>query len=232
MNVQNQDHPSIKVLITGISGSGKTTLLEKIVARELLKISRTKKRWWVFIYDHKDRDMEKRFGVAPCYTKEELNCATARGGVVIFNPSKMFPGNREEGFEWWCKWLWSVKSAIKGVKIIIADELQSLVGISSKPRPLCVILDEGRTFEMDCYFISQAVNAIHNAVRNQIREVFVMMQGDENGWTWLIDKGFSKTEILSLTNGLWLYKNLNTGTSAKGGKSFVPKNSERNLSGL
>lgn len=233
MNVQNQEHPSIKVIISGISGSGKTTLLENLLARELQKIAKRRRKFWLFVFDHKDRDFERRFGCSPCYTKDELNAAVARGGLVLFNPAKLFPGNRADGFLWFCEYLWKVKSVLKGLKILIADELDALVDARSEPENLCVILDEGRTFEIDCYFICHATNGIHNQVRKQFTEIFAMKQGDKNGLTWLCaDCGFDELEIKALKHGQWLYKNKNTGTTARGGKAFVPKNAERDLAGL
>jgi hypothetical protein len=233
MNVQNQEHPSIKVLVTGISGSGKTTLLEKLLVRELQKIARTGKRFWIFIFDHKDRDFERRCKTNPCYTKDELNAAVARGGLVLFNPAKLFPGRRAEGFLWFCDYVWKVKSVLRGPKFLITDELDALVDARSEPEALCEIMDEGRTYEIDCYFICQATNGIHNQVRKQFTEIFVMIQGDKNGLTWLCaDCGFNEVEIKALKHGQWLYKNKNTGQAASGGKSFTPKNAVRDLRGL
>ncbi len=151
---------------------------------------------------------------------------------MIFNPAKMFPGKKEEGFEIFCKWVWAVCQVLKGRKVLIADELDSLVDTYAKPGDLCAILDEGRTFEIECYFICHATNAIHNLVKKQITEIFVMMQDEKNGLAWLEERGFSADEIKGLKHGEWIYKNKNTGQAARGGKAFVPKNSGRNLAGL
>lgn len=229
---QKQDHASIKLAISGISGSGKTTLLEKILTKEVNRLGGLLQRFWIFIYDHKDGDFARRFRIKPCRNKAELNAAVASGCIVIFDPGEMFPGKSDEGFEWFNEYVWALRSILHGVKIMVADELDALVSTSSKPYWLCVILDQGRTFQFDCYFICQATNAIHNQVRKQFREIFVMMQGDKNGLTWLIEKGFDPVEINALKNGQFLYKNLNTGYSARGGKAFKPKNSDRDLSGL
>jgi hypothetical protein len=229
---QKQDHASIKLAITGISGSGKTTLLENLLIAEVRKLGKLRQRFWIFVFDHKDGDMARRFGVKPCRTKDELNAAVARNPIVIFDPGEMFPGDAEAGFDWFCKYVWSLRRVLNGVKIVVADELDALVDTRSVPYWLCVILDQGRTFQFDCYFICQATNAIHNQVRKQFREIFVMMQGDKNGLTWLLEKGFDEAKINSLTNGQWLYKNLNTSETASGGKAFTPKNASRDLRGL
>lgn len=225
MNVQKQDHPSVKVLITGASGTGKSTLFEKLIRRE-------RRAKWIFLYDHKGGDLARRFGVRPCFTPDDLEAAVIRGGLVIFNPAELFPGEPERGFEFFCGWVWAVCQVIRGQKILGADELDALVDTYSKPGPLCVILDQGRTYQIDCFFICQATNAIHNQVRKQITEIFVMLQDEKNGLEWLTERGFSADEIKGLKHGEWLYKNKNTGQAARGGKAFVPKNAGRNLRGL
>jgi hypothetical protein len=221
---QNQAAPSVKVVITGISGSGKSTLFEKLVRRESAE--------WVFLFCHKDGDMARRFKVKAAFDENQLIEATARGGVVVYDYRKMFPGDAAAGFAWFCSWLWAVKSELPGRKILGADELDALVDSKSEPESLCLILDQGRTFEIECFFIAHAMNGVHNQVRKQFTEIFVMLQGDKNGLVWLQERGFSAEEIAGLRHGQWLYCNRNTGQRARGGSAFVPKNSGRNLKGL
>ena len=224
MSVQKQDHPSIKVAIPGVSGVGKSTLFEKLIRRENAK--------WIFLYDHKDGDLARRFKVRPCFDVESLNAATEAGGVVIYNPGKEFPGAPAEGFEFFCRYVWAVKSVLKGKKIFGSDELDALVDERSKPDALCVILDQGRTFQIDCFFIAQAMNAVHNQVRKQFTEIFAMRQGDDNGIAWLDGKFPKGIDWENLPCGVFHYKNLLTGHYEKGGKPFIPKNASRDLRGL
>ena len=225
MSVQKQDAASIKVLIAGISGSGKSTLFQKLICR----VRGVK---WIFLYDHKGGDLARRFGVRPCYTPEDLMDAVLRGGFVIFNPSKHYPGKPEIGFEFFCRFVWAVCQELKGKKIFGADELDALVDSRCKPDDLCIILDQGRTFEIECYFIAHAANTIHNGVRKQITEIFAMKQGDKNGTEWLEEKTFNHEELFALKPGQWIYKNTNTGETKSGGSAFIPKNSGRDLRGL
>jgi len=225
MSAQVQDHPSIKVAISGTSGTGKSTLFETLIRRERAK--------WIFLYDHKDGDLARRFKVKACFDEEQIYAAIERGdAIIIFNPAKHFPGKPEEGFKFFCELLWALKSLIRGKKIFGADELDALVDARCEPEPLCKILDQGRTFQFDCFFICQAMNGIHNQVRKQFTEIFAFKQGDKNGVGWLEEKGFNPPELFDLKNGEWHYKNLLNGDSQKGGKAFIPKNAKRDLRGL
>lgn len=224
MSYQVQDHPSVKVVIPGVSGVGKSTLFEKLIRREKARV--------VFLYDHKHGDLARRFNTRPCYTAAEIVAATQRGGFVIYDPGKEFPGKPEEGFSHFCNLVWTFGTAIKGRKIFGCDELDCLTDTNVPPENLLLILDQGRTFQFDCFFITQAMNTLHNGVRKQMVEVFAFRQGDERGLGWLTEKGFDGDALMKLENGLWHYRNLTTGASATGGTAFKPKNSGRNLKGL
>lgn len=224
MSVQKQDHDSTKVCVVGVSGVGKSTLWEKLLRREPAR--------WIFLFDHKDGDLSRRFKVKACFDGDDLDEAAERGGVIIFNPAKLYPGKPEEGFSWFCDYVWAVKSVLRGLKILGTDELDALVDARSEPESLCKILDQGRTFQLDCFFIAQSMNGIHNQVRKQLTEIFAMLQGDEVGCDYLKSKGFAVSELLSLKNGQFIYKNLRTGQNQRGGKAFAPKSSARDLRGL
>ena len=224
MSNQKQNHPSIKVCIAGTSGSGKTTLFEKLIRRERAK--------WIFLFDHKDGDLARRFNVKPCRTLDDLLAAVEKGGFVIFDPGTEFQGRKEAGFAFFCDFVFTVCCQVKGKKIFGADELDDLVDARTEPEELCVILDQGRTFQIDCFFIAQAMNGIHNQVRKQMKEIFAFTQGDKSGVEWLVARGFDEKSLFALRNGEWLYKNYNTGAAASGGKFFIPKNANRNLAGL
>lgn len=227
MSAQKQDHGSVKVVIVGVSGTGKSTLFERLIKKE-----RGVK--WIFLYDHKSGDLARRFGVRPCFDEDELIEAIERGGYVIFDPRKKFPGDKAKGFAWFCWWLWEIKDCLRGRKLFGADELEALCDERSKPRTLLRILDEGRTYQFDCFFIAQSMNGMHNQVRKQITEIFAMRQGDVNGIAFLDGKFPRELKIdwENLPNGIWHYKNTQSGKVTSGGQAFEPKGIERDLRGL
>lgn len=226
MNLQKQDHPSVKVCIVGVSGTGKTTLFETLTRR-------AKAARWVFLYDHKDGDMQQRFGIPSCATPDELLAAVeGQRRFIIFNPYEMFPGNSPAGFDFFCSFVWEVGKELKGLKIVGADELDSICDERCKPKALCKILNMGRTFQFDGYFIAGSMNGMHNQVRKQMTEIFAFRQGDANGIEWLAKKGFDGKALETLKNGEWHYKNTTTGQISTGGKAFEPKGASRDLRGL
>lgn len=227
MSVQKSDHPSVGVMFVGVEGTGKTSLFMSVIARV--------KADWVLIYDHKDGDMEKRWRVPSCSTPDDLLEAVERGDrTIIFNPHEMFPDDSEAGFAFWSKFVWEVFREVKGVKLFIADELDSICKETCKPREAVRILSQGRTYQFDCYFMGTAMNAVHNGLRKSIKEIFAFRQGDENAINFLHGK-FGRGAGIdweNLPNGIWHYKNTATGEYKHGGKAFVAKGATRDLRGL
>lgn len=202
MSVQVFDHKSKKVLITGTSGTGKTTLLEKLLRKE--------KSRWKFVFDHQG-EFSARFKAPACTDPEQLCEAVARGGWVVFDPVAMYPGRTREAFAFFCDFTFAMAETQKGRKIFVCDELQKLVDNAKTPDELMCILDTGRRYQLDFYGISQAPNLIHNAIRNQITEVFTFRQSDENAIKFLAENGFNENEVRNLKGHAFMWRNLATG---------------------
>jgi hypothetical protein len=208
MSVQNYAHTSDKRLITGTSGSGKTTLFEKLITKEKARVK--------FIYDHQG-EYAHRFKVKAVSDPEALANAASAGGLICFDPLPMFPGQSAEGFEAFCQFVFQACEVIRGRKIFCCDELQKLTSNRDEPADLLAILDTGRRYQLDCFFISQAPNRIHNGIRNQLTQIYTFRQSDQNAIAYLKDNGFDENEIRNLAKFKYLWRNLDTGETATGG---------------
>jgi hypothetical protein len=211
VSLQKFDHHSDKRLISGVSGTGKTTLFEALVRKE--KAGRK------FIYDHQG-EFSRRFGVPPVFFPEQMCEATAHGGWVVFDPVEMFPGKSADGFEFFCDYVLAVSAQLNGRKIIGCDELQKLISNRDEPQELLAVLDTGRRYQLDAFFISQAPNRIHNGVRNQLTFVYTFRQSDANALAYLQENGFDPDAIRNLPKGKYLWRNLDSGESGEGGSAF------------
>jgi hypothetical protein len=202
MSVQVFDHESKKVLITGTSGTGKTSLLEKLLRKERSR--------WKFVFDHQG-EFSARFRVPACTSPGELCGAVARGGWVVFDPVTMYPGKTRDAFAFFSDFTFAMAETQRGRKIFVCDELQKLVDNAKTPDELMCILDTGRRYQLDFYGISQAPNLIHNAIRNQITEVYTFRQSDENAIKFLAENGFNEYQVRNLKGHSFLWRNLATG---------------------
>jgi len=211
MSLQKFDHRSQKLLLTGTSGTGKTTLFEKLLRCEKARVK--------FIFDHQG-EFAMRFDKAACYDADELCDATERGGYVLFDPVKMFPGKTSDAFRFFCGFVFEVGKNLKGRKILACDELQKLVDSDDATDEFLTILDTGRRYQIDVFCISQAPNRIHNAIRNQLTEVYTFRQSDANAVKYLAENGFDADAVRGLKNGEYFHRNLDTGELTQGGNAF------------
>jgi hypothetical protein len=197
----------------GKSGSGKTTLIWKLFTE--------RKARFKFIYDHKAMEFSRRYKIKPCFTLQDMMEIIKQGqGTICFVPMKMFPGQSELGFEVFCNFVFSVSEHIAGVKLLLVDELQNVVGSYARPKPLLIVCDTGRTFQIDCYFIAAASNAIHNLVRKQVTELYCFNNAGDIVWE-TGTCGFDEQQIRTLRKGEWLHRNLDIGSDIlPGGNSF------------
>lgn len=212
MSLQKDDHPSLKVLYTGMSGTGKTTLAQKRIAKE--------KARWKFIFDHKNGEFARRYGYQSVYTGDEILQATAKGGVVCFDPIREWHGRFPAAFKFWCEYVFTACRELQGRKLFIVDELQRVQTTNKEPEELLSICDVGRTFQIDCFFISSAPNAIHNRVRGQLTETFAFRLVEKNSLKFLEENNFDPEKIRTLPNGCYHFRNFDTSEAKEGGEAF------------
>lgn len=211
MNAQKFDHPAFRKAIFGISGTGKTTLFKSLLDKERARLK--------FIYDHQG-EFSRRFKMEPCFDLEGLSRATDKGGIVCFDPVKLFKGAFDEGFMMFCQFVEEVSGYIKGRKMLITDELQKITDTSNKPTEFLTLCDVGRRLQVDVFFIAQAPNQLHNGIQNQLTEIWTFRQANENALKHLKGVGFDPEKIKNLKNGEWLWRDLNTMEGKEGGSAF------------
>ena len=212
MSVQNYDWTADHRIFTGQSGTGKTTLALEMLLKEKAK--------WKFVFDAKGGEIGHRFKLPTCYTLDDLIRATDAGGWVVFNPSREFPGAKKEAFAFFCDFVWEVAQTFKGRKILFGDELQSCVHKHKPTAEFQIILDEGRSFQLDTRFISSAPNRIYCDHRQQFNRVFAFRQVDGNATEFLKEAGIDENQVRALPNGKYLWRFTDSGEAGDGGEAF------------
>lgn len=212
--VQDFSHPSCKILVTGGSGTGKTQLLGKMIKEAPVNFR--------FVFDH-DGQFAHRFRVQALYSEAELREKVAKGGWVVWDPIELFPGDREEAFRFFCTLVYNLCQETKGRKIAYFDELQDFVTVNERPKEFLMLCETGRRYGIDLFLAAQATNRLHNAVRNQVTELFVFQQIDSKALEFETDTcGLDPEEIKALPKYEYIHKILrgeNAGTVQRGGGS-------------
>lgn len=201
-------HKSRKVLITGSSGCGKTTYLLDLLSKE--------KTNFAFIFDPEGEFSDKT-KFRPARTCNELTKSAGQGRVV-YDPSFMFPGATQRGFNFFADFTFTLATRLPGRKLFVCDELQKFIGTSNAdmPHELALILETGRRYALDGIFVAQSPNLIHTRVRNQLTEIVTFRQVDERAKKFLVSLGFPEQQLAGLTPGKYLSLALNTGKFSSG----------------
>lgn len=207
--MNNIEHKSLKLLITGASGSGKTNAFIKFIYGTEYD--------HYFIFDHQDellsRLSNKGIELEPFLNfkdiddyylelEDETENNDAVSNVIIFDPSVNYAGEYEDCFEYFCGYVFELCNILEGKKLFVCDELQILTGNLLISKNLQKILQTGRRKALDCAFCSQAPNELHNKIRNQITDLIVFRTLDDRALKWIRDIQLSDPErLMTLPDG-------------------------------
>ncbi len=211
---QDYDHASCFVLVCGVKGTGKTTFWLKTVKRE--------QAWMKFVYDHQDGEFAHKLKVPAVDNPDDLREKIGKGGYIVFDYRRMFPGKKAEGFDWFCEIVFASAGAVGGRKILACDELQKLVDQRNIPSGFQQICDEGRRRKLDVFAICHGVNELHNTIRNECTKCYTFLQTDEVAMEYFKRNGIDTEKIKALKHGEWVCR-ANTGEVTQGGTAFQPK---------
>lgn len=201
----NFDHRADRKLITGKAGSGKTTYFLRYLVRHRAD--------WKLCFDP-EREIARKLRWPVCTDVPSLNAAVVGRSPVCFDSTPLFPGDREGGFAFFCRWAFAVCKELNGIKLIAVDELQSVQrpGPGGIPTALAEMMDEGRRHEIDCLFIAQGVHRVHEKIRTQLTEIITFCHTDRLPLAWLAQDGFVPEEVAALRYpGGFIRRNLHTG---------------------
>lgn len=148
--------------IFGAGGNGKTTFAQRYLANASSNA--------VFCFDP-EGEFSQAFHIAPARTFAELD-ESAETGWVCFDPHTLFPGDLEKALDFFAAYTLRVCARRPGRKFFAVDELGWYVTGQAIPKNLRILVQSGRRKAgIDCVFIGQAPNEIHNYIRAQLTEV-------------------------------------------------------------
>lgn len=153
------------ILIVGMTRSGKTTF----AIRYLLNAGETLPLACVFVFDDEHR-VAPRLGLRPCYTGADLEAALARRWV-IFNPLRMFPGDRKAAFRFFCDWVFHAARRGPGEKIVAIPEAWRFNTEDSIPFEFARLAQAGREFGVQLLLDTQTPEKLNSSLTGQATEL-------------------------------------------------------------
>lgn len=196
-------HRPIKTVITGKSGSGKTTYFQRLLENGAVNYWKT-----VFVYDWQG-EISERVKIAPVFKLEELPSKLDMTWV-IYDPSLEFEGDYETGFSAFADWSFKICKATDAPpfpRLFSCDEVQLLQTNKDIAPELQTILQTGRRWALDCAFVSQQINELHNVFRAQSTEVVTFQHIDPYVLDVIGKWGFDPEQVSTLATGEYLYHN-------------------------
>lgn len=199
------NHRRFHLGIFGGSGTGKTTYAMKYMASASAKC--------VFIYDA-EGEFSERMKIPPARTTFELDQAIL-SGWVCYDPHTMFPGNLEDGLEYFARLALAAADRLPGRKLFAVDELGRYMSGFQVPQPLKVLIQTGRRSGLDGVWIGQQPNELHNTVRCQLSEVVCFQLTDETALEFQKKFGFDTEAVRNLAPFRFIARN-NQGGEVRG----------------
>jgi len=200
----NYDHRKDRRLITGTGGSGKTTHFLRLIAEHRAR--------WKFIFDP-EREVARKLRWPISIDVPGMNARAARCEPVCFDPAPLFC-DHEEGFDFFCRYVYELSCALDGVKLFASDEVQDFTetGRGGIPSSFKTLLQKGRRQEIDVLLIAQSLGEAHDKIRSQLSHIITFRHQDALALDWLKRNGFDPQAVAALRYpGGWICRNRDNG---------------------
>lgn len=202
---------------------GKTTLSERFIKGS------THDR--VVIFDHQD-EFAARLGIPSeqvAYDENSFIRLLEENRIVPFDFEPMFPGGKQQAFEWFCGFVFDVcKIGLQPLGkecLIVCDELQQFVNKHTSPMEFKQILETGRRYGLDSLSLSRAPNRVNDATREEFTEIFLFRLNDDNSLNFVEGMGADVEQVRALNEHEYLYFNVMSGRERKDKLQFAGKRS-------
>jgi hypothetical protein len=183
----------------------------------------------VFIFDHK-LEFQQRLKIKACMSTEEVIEMMEKGQKYYsYHHSQDFPGMAEEGFQYFCEWVYEVCKIMRTDKkktLFVCDEVNRFTNTSDMGYAFRQLIEDGRLQGLDFIGTSHAANQINNRLRLQLTEIVALRTIDQRPLNFLEESGFDIDKIRSLPIGAYISKDLDTDTFTEG-KLFSRQRAEK-----
>jgi hypothetical protein len=174
-----------------MTGSGKTTF----AILYLLNASAACR----FVFDDLGQ-VAARLKLPHASTAAELEAALATRWV-IFNPHRMFPGDVEGAFRFFCQWAYDASRRGPGKKILLVDELWKFCSPNSIPKELAVVAQTGRVENLELVTATQLPHKIHASITGQSTELVCFRLDEALALDKVEELGADRAAVQSLPLG-------------------------------
>lgn len=192
----------------GMSRTGKTTLGIRYLLNAPLH--------YRFIFDPDPGEFNPSLGEysdrlkTPAASNEIELTEALMTGLVVFDPWKMFPGEVEKAFEWFCKWVFEIALQLPGNKVFLADEVWRYCTPQAIPFHLTRIVKEGGKRGLRTLVNTQEPQRLNGRLLAEMSELICFRLQLEKALDFAEQYGFSRAEVSDLQPLQFVARNLDT----------------------
>ena len=139
-------------------------------------------------------------------TASELESALATRWVV-FNPHRMFPGNIEGAFRFFCQWAYDASRRGPGKKVLLVDELWKFCSPNQIPKELAIVAQTGRVEDLELLTATQLPHKIHASITGQSTELVCFRLDEALALDKVEELGADRAAVQSLPLGSFVALN-------------------------
>lgn len=159
--------------------------------------------------------MSERTGLVCAETEEELEMAI-EDGFCLFDSSRMFPGDRMAGAQWFFNWSYNAASNLPGRKLLVVDEVWKYCSPHSIPVSLGQWILDGRKLGCETMFATQQPNKLNETILNESTELVCFRLQGSNALAKIAEHGIEPEEVKNLQRGAFVALNCETGGELRG----------------
>lgn len=180
--------PLVSTIVAGQSGSGKNVFVFRVLLNRPAACR--------FVFDFKG-ECAARLGLPHASTARECELALSSRWVV-FNPHRMFPGEMDKAFRWFCHWCFETSKRGRGRKLFYADEIWMNCSPNFIPRELAVICQMGRAEGIELITSTQLPHKIHSSITGQCTELVCFRLDERLALDCVEEMGADRNAVASL----------------------------------
>lgn len=188
--------PPRSTVICGMTGSGKTTF----ALRALINIPCAR-----FVFDDMGQASARLYRPHAA-TSHELEAALATNWV-LYNPHRMFPGQVEKAFDFFCDWSFQKSVLVPTHKIILADEVWRFMSPHQIPPALARLAQMGRAENAHLMISTQVPHKIHASITGQATELVCFRLQEPLALDKVEELGADRAAIAALPLGQFIAYN-------------------------
>ena len=141
-------------------------------------------------------------------------------GWVCFDPWRMFPGDGEGAFDFFCRYAFELCARLPGEKILVVDEVWRYCSPNSVPLWLARCVKEGRKRGLRVLVNVQEPHRLNGRITSEMSELVCFRLQLPRALDWLADFGVPVAEVAALLPLHFLARNLDTGGELRGKVKF------------